>query len=793
MKKLATLVFVFAFLFGARSFAQNWEYQGVFPDTSFRGGTGVQFVTVDLDGKVWIAPYTTPKADSMFVPDSAKYKTVRRIHVYNPDGTPWDTLRSVTVGGVLYPFYNTGYGITQDKDGNILYCNASVLYKIDYKTGQGLNRLAPGIGSLAVPGVDAAGNIFVTPVLPQKPIQIYDNNFNFIQNAIDTLTEYGRWMTVSADGNTMYVPRYSENKLRIYQRPDELTAFTLKDTLLQGIEIESGAWDPISGNLWLSAGNNAYNQPFGDFAGSAGTYYEFNTTTWQKVDSLKWQFNVPDNPDERSRGIAFSKDGNTAYIAIFGTSAYPPVQKFTKSSTPPTVEFRANMSVQLKKGTFAVGDSVWVRGNFNDWAGKAFELKDTDSDSIYTGVFDTFTNGQSLVFKYVHSPDVWESTDNRLFTVAAGANVTSAYWENVDVYKPSKTIKVAFSVNMELERLSGLFNPATSTVSVRGSFNGWGETMMTASAINADLYEAEADAIVSVGERVNFKYFYSPGTWEVNNLTDPTQDNRYFDIDQAIFDAAAFAFDGNFNNGSIETVLNQDANITFMCNTNGASIIDAPAGTPFTSVHICGGNSPLQWPSGGWSDAEITKAIELFDDGTHGDLTAGDKIFTTNTIIFPQYATLNVVYKYGANWGIAGANGGSNDNEAGVGADKKLTMGRYTAVGTVVDTFGIVHTTDISKVEKLGNTLPSTYLLEQNYPNPFNPETSIRFSIPQESFVTVKVFNTLGEEVATLLNEVKTAGTYNVSFNAKNLTSGIYFYTIKANDFSSTKKMILLR
>jgi len=103
------------------------------------------------------------------------------------------------------------------------------------------------------------------------------------------------------------------------------------------------------------------------------------------------------------------------------------------------------------------------------------------------------------------------------------------------------------------------------------------------------------------------------------------------------------------------------------------------------------------------------------------------------------------------------------------------------------------YTRDASGVERLGNTTPTDFALEQNYPNPFNPETSIRFSVPQESFVTVKVFNTLGEEVATLLNEAKTAGTYNVSFNAKNLTSGIYFYTIKANDFTSTKKMILLR
>ncbi|MCK9425286.1 MAG: T9SS type A sorting domain-containing protein [Ignavibacteriaceae bacterium] len=462
-------------------------------------------------------------------------------------------------------------------------------------------------------------------------------------------------------------------------------------------------------------------------------------------------------------------------------------------SLPPTVEFRANMSVQLKKGTFAATDSVWVRGDFNSWGGKDFELKDADGDSIYSAVFTNFTEGQSLTFKYVHSPDVWESTGNRTLTVTAGPNVTSACWEDICIYVPSKTIKVTFSVNMELERLSTLFNPATSTVSARGSFNGWGETMMTASPTNLDVYEVVADVIAAVGEKVNFKYFYSPGTWEVDKLTDPTQNDRYFIVSQANFDAAAITLDVvGFNNGEVGTVLNQDANITFTCNTNGASIIDAPAGTVFTSVYMCGANSPLQWPGGGWSDAEITKAIQLFDDGTHGDVTAGDKIFTTNSITFLQWSTLTVVYKYGANWGLA-TNGGKNDNEGGVGADKTLKMGRYTSKATVVDTFGIVHTTDVSKVEKLGNTIPTVYMLEQNYPNPFNPETSIRFSIPQESFVTVKVFNTLGEEVMTLVNEQKTAGVYNASFKANNLTSGIYFYTIKANDFTSTKKMILMK
>jgi hypothetical protein len=86
-----------------------------------------------------------------------------------------------------------------------------------------------------------------------------------------------------------------------------------------------------------------------------------------------------------------------------------------------------------------------------------------------------------------------------------------------------------------------------------------------------------------------------------------------------------------------------------------------------------------------------------------------------------------------------------------------------------------------------------TYKLSQNYPNPFNPSTKITFSIPEEGLVSLKVFNILGEEVAALLNEQMKTGVYEVDFNAANLSSGIYFYTIKANSFTSTKKMILIK
>jgi len=95
---------------------------------------------------------------------------------------------------------------------------------------------------------------------------------------------------------------------------------------------------------------------------------------------------------------------------------------------------------------------------------------------------------------------------------------------------------------------------------------------------------------------------------------------------------------------------------------------------------------------------------------------------------------------------------------------------------------------------------PTEFRLEQNYPNPFNPVTKIRYTIPNVSLsgvegsrVQLKVYDVLGKEVATLVNEEKPAGNYEVEFNATNFTSGVYFYQLKSGSFIQTNKMILLR
>ena len=98
----------------------------------------------------------------------------------------------------------------------------------------------------------------------------------------------------------------------------------------------------------------------------------------------------------------------------------------------------------------------------------------------------------------------------------------------------------------------------------------------------------------------------------------------------------------------------------------------------------------------------------------------------------------------------------------------------------------------VTSVEENHNNILS-YSLNQNYPNPFNPSTTISFSLQVNGFVSLKVFDSLGKEVSTLLNEEKEAGSYSINFDANNLSSGVYYYKLTTGNFTQTKKMVLIR
>jgi hypothetical protein len=96
-------------------------------------------------------------------------------------------------------------------------------------------------------------------------------------------------------------------------------------------------------------------------------------------------------------------------------------------------------------------------------------------------------------------------------------------------------------------------------------------------------------------------------------------------------------------------------------------------------------------------------------------------------------------------------------------------------------------------ISNISTEIPSSYSLSQNYPNPFNPATTIKFALTKNDYTSIKVFDMLGKEVATLVNEKLNAGTYSVDWNASDYPSGVYFYCLKTKEFTDTKRMILIK
>lgn len=146
--------------------------------------------------------------------------------------------------------------------------------------------------------------------------------------------------------------------------------------------------------------------------------------------------------------------------------------------------------------------------------------------------------------------------------------------------------------------------------------------------------------------------------------------------------------------------------------------------------------------------------------------------------------------------GFVKGNGNSNSAKEYSFADNSATTGKYIYRLKQIDNDGKY---EYSKEVEVDLGKPTTFALNQNYPNPFNPTTVISYQLPANSYVTLKVYNAIGTEVTTLVNEYKEAGSYTYELGSANsgknykLSSGIYFYTLRAGDFVQTKKMILLK
>ena len=203
------------------------------------------------------------------------------------------------------------------------------------------------------------------------------------------------------------------------------------------------------------------------------------------------------------------------------------------------------------------------------------------------------------------------------------------------------------------------------------------------------------------------------------------------------------------------------------------------------------GGSPIHWTkqiiSSGFSgalsvaaaDLDLDNDIDVFGAAVNDSRVTFWKNEGNTPISWTQNMLLN---DYMGAWPVFGTD-----------LDEDGDIDILTAASYLNRVTWLENTTIITNIESQSQSLPDKYILYQNYPNPFNPTTTISYRIPELSFVTLKVYDVLGNEIKTLVNEEKTAGNYEIDFEGKELPSGVYFYKLNSSNFSMIKKMTFIR
>ncbi len=342
MKHLFTALLALAVLLPAQNALAGWQFAKVFPDTAFKAPTGAHGIAVDPDGKVWIQAYNN--SDSIFDATSGTFRPCRQIFVFNPDGTPapFNGFKTVTIGATTDTLYNSNRGMRADADGNIIFASFDTYYKIDYKTGAGIAKVNPFGFTLTAPAITAANELLTGVVIPgQGKIDIYDSGFNLLGTAVDAPAGFSRTLEVSPDGNDIYWCGYTTQKIQIYHSDNgTLGPYVLADSFAIGCQVESIGWNPKDGYLYASSGNVDtvdYTPPI-PAPWEPEIWYAFDPSDLTVKDTIRWNrdaYPYPYSPvtfAPRPRGIAFSPDGDTAYVACYNYAGAP-VQMFTRTAT----------------------------------------------------------------------------------------------------------------------------------------------------------------------------------------------------------------------------------------------------------------------------------------------------------------------------------------------------------------------------------------------------------------------------------------------------------------------------
>jgi hypothetical protein len=491
------------------------------------------------------------------------------------------------------------------------------------------------------------------------------------------------------------------------------------------------------------------------------------------------------------------------------------------SGNPAPVVFNIDMSLIAKSDFNPATQKVMVAGTFTNWGTNAIEMTDANNDSIYTVQVDTIKSGTNIEFKFIYTSSTagagtWESVDNRKYFVLDGTNTINAAWNNVNPHVQLASGAITFLVDMSVMNEVGIYDPIVDSLQIRGTFNAWSagaKATMGQDPLNPLQWNITTDFVnTALNEQEFYKYFVDVNDTSLHHWTDgyerPTPNgggNRGVNfLGQVNQEVGLQYYDGIQPGWVIPTGQNLQA--TFRVDMTPATDA-AKQGilfNPATDVvwWVC--EQPSFVATQGWFDKDQMQVLQLTDPD-------GNMIYE-GTLNIKAPAFNSFMYRYGfihkdettgsLDW-VLEPSGFSNFayrvrfiHQTGDRAFvNPYVMNKDTWTNAEIKPASEQETDPFNNAVGVfdKNQVAKKFSLGQNYPNPFNPTTKINFTIPESGNVTLKIYNSLGEEVSILMNGELKAGTYEANFNASNLSSGIYFYSLRTGNFSETKKMLLLK
>jgi len=564
-----------------------------------------------------------------------------------------------------------------------------------------------------------------------------------------------------------------------------------------------GPWGSAATNRMINLGGDYWTLTvsFPDTMIGKDVEYKFYAEDWE--DGPNYTLTIPSG-DTTLPFVFFRKQGfgpNPPYTPSDSIDVWFRVYVYNIPEFDPAQHVVGVRGAQLPDHN-DFGDISW---------GRTFVLSpEPANDKIWSGRL-RFPSPSSIAYKFViasrDNPDDvirWESDPNREASINAD---TTLRWTTFDrkVIAPAKTVELYFSVDMSVYQMIGYFKPDSGdVVLVRGSFNGWGEqNQLQPSTLEPGIWEGYIPITAAPGDFIEYKYYIKTGNDNQARVPnagwEPGANYKYTFTDADTQEVPRRYFAGAGPEGFVQK--DEGVEVWFYCDMRNVTDNSGNLIERVDSLFIAGSQPPLFWI---WDEPTRDRSnVRLYDDGRYPDKVAGDTIYSI-AITFPKWSSKGPIqFKFAVN--------GIVDNEAGFQEDHLLFLddlpnqpgkkainelevvkfGRQRGLGAFKDTVKIVNKFIVG-VKETGE-VPLTYALYQNYPNPFNPVTTIKYSIPNSERVVLKVYNILGQEVATLVDEEQRAGVYEFKFDASNLSSGVYFYRLQAGKFIDVKKMILVK